>query len=187
MGGLWGIDGWIDGNEGSQTHTPDRPVSIQLTTPCVCLSWPPPPPPPNTQVSDEAKQQVSAQAKAEAARMAKEALAARLKEIGMSAGDWALYEGILARVSPQIQQVRAFVCRSGLVSSGVCGMGAHAVLHSISLTYIHTHTQTASADFGRVEGTGQGAGVVAAPGTGGAGRRQARCVCEGVFWLGSEM
>ena len=44
-------------------------------------------------MSDEAKQQVSAQAKAEAARMGKEALEARLREIGMSGGDWALYEG----------------------------------------------------------------------------------------------
>lgn len=55
------------------------------------------------------KQQVSAQAKAEAARMGKEALAARLREIGMSAGDWALYEGILGRVSPQIQQLRGIL------------------------------------------------------------------------------
>lgn len=59
-----------------------------------------------SQVSDEAKQQVSAQAMAEAARMGKTALEARLREIGMSQGDWALYEGILARVGPQIQQLR---------------------------------------------------------------------------------
>lgn len=58
------------------------------------------------QVSDEMKKQVSAEAKQEAKHLAKEALAKRLKEIGMSQGDWALYDSILSRVQPQIQQLR---------------------------------------------------------------------------------
>eukprot|EP00624_Nannochloropsis_granulata_P001880 evm.model.NODE_19120_length_25721_cov_24.254967.6 len=65
------------------------------------------------QVSEEMKKQVGEEAREEAARMGREALAQRLKEIGMSEGDWFLYEGIMKRVNQQVGQLREILREGG--------------------------------------------------------------------------
>jgi len=65
------------------------------------------------QVSDEMKKQVGEEAREEAARMGREALEQRLREIGMSEGDWSLYEGIMKRVNQQVGQLREILREGG--------------------------------------------------------------------------
>ena len=61
---------------------------------------------PIMQVSDEEKQNISAEARAAARKMAEEAYAKRLEEIGMSAFESELYDKFLGPVEREVEQLR---------------------------------------------------------------------------------
>lgn len=68
------------------------------------------------QVSEAMKQQVTESARKEAAHMGREALKARLREIGMVEGEWKAYDGIRERVEGSVRQLREIL--EGLRSRG---------------------------------------------------------------------
>lgn len=69
------------------------------------------------QVSDELKNQVSREAREKARAMAKEALAKRLEEIGMTVVESRVYDGVVESISNELNQLRVVLESAESVSN----------------------------------------------------------------------